>query len=124
MPSRELPPCLESGVRYPARPQCSGSQPPDVANDSGPAPGCWRPEAGQPVSIAAVTAHRGWPHSEMTANEFAQLGLSEPILRALQARDYSTPTPIQTRAIPHLLEDRDLLGIAQTGTGKTAAFAL
>ena len=60
----------------------------------------------------------------MTANEFALLGLSEPILRALQARDYSTPTPIQTRAIPHLLEDRDLLGIAQTGTGKTAAFAL
>jgi ATP-dependent RNA helicase RhlE len=61
---------------------------------------------------------------EMTANEFASLGLSEPILRALAARDYSTPTPIQTRAIPHLLEDRDLLGIAQTGTGKTAAFAL
>jgi ATP-dependent RNA helicase RhlE len=60
----------------------------------------------------------------MTANEFAQLGLSEPILRALAARDYSTPTPIQTRAIPHLLDDRDLLGIAQTGTGKTAAFAL
>ncbi|HZN38262.1 MAG TPA: DEAD/DEAH box helicase [Planctomycetota bacterium] len=60
----------------------------------------------------------------MTANEFALLGLSEPILRALAARDYSTPTPIQTRAIPHLLEDRDLLGIAQTGTGKTAAFAL
>jgi ATP-dependent RNA helicase RhlE len=60
----------------------------------------------------------------MTANEFALLGLSEPILRALAARDYLTPTPIQTRAIPHLLEDRDLLGIAQTGTGKTAAFAL
>ncbi|MFN6194230.1 MAG: DEAD/DEAH box helicase, partial [Planctomycetota bacterium] len=52
------------------------------------------------------------------------LGLSEPILRALAARNYTTPTPIQARAIPHLLQGRDLLGIAQTGTGKTAAFAL
>ncbi|HEX6812747.1 MAG TPA: DEAD/DEAH box helicase [Planctomycetota bacterium] len=60
----------------------------------------------------------------MTANPFALLGLSAPIVRALEARDYATPTPIQSRAIPHLLQDRDLLGIAQTGTGKTAAFAL
>ncbi len=60
----------------------------------------------------------------MTAPTFVSLGLSEAILRALQERDYVTPTPIQARAIPHLLEGRDLLGIAQTGTGKTAAFAL
>ena len=60
----------------------------------------------------------------MTANDFASLGLSEPILRALAARKYTTPTPIQARAIPHLLAGKDLLGIAQTGTGKTAAFAL
>jgi ATP-dependent RNA helicase RhlE len=60
----------------------------------------------------------------MTANDFNSLGLSEPLLRALAAREYTTPTPIQTRAIPHLLAGRDLLGIAQTGTGKTAAFAL
>ncbi len=60
----------------------------------------------------------------MTANDFVSLGLSEPILRALEARNYTTPTPIQARAIPHLLEERDLLGVAQTGTGKTAAFAL
>jgi len=60
----------------------------------------------------------------MTANEFAPLGLSEPLLRALVARKYTTPTPIQARAIPHLLQGKDLLGIAQTGTGKTAAFAL
>ena len=60
----------------------------------------------------------------MTANDFASLGLSEPLLRALAARDYTTPTPIQARAIPPLLQARDLLGIAQTGTGKTAAFAL
>lgn len=55
---------------------------------------------------------------------FAALGLSQPILRAVGAEGYSTPTPIQVQAIPHVLEGRDLLGCAQTGTGKTAAFAL
>jgi ATP-dependent RNA helicase RhlE len=55
---------------------------------------------------------------------FDQLGLAEPLLRAVRAENYSQPTPIQAQAIPHLLEGRDLLGIAQTGTGKTAAFAL
>ena len=55
---------------------------------------------------------------------FSDLGLAEPILRALEAKGYSDPTPIQQQAIPALLEGRDLLGIAQTGTGKTAAFAL
>ncbi len=55
---------------------------------------------------------------------FSDLGLAEPILRALGAKGYSDPTPIQRQAIPALLEGRDLLGIAQTGTGKTAAFAL
>jgi ATP-dependent RNA helicase RhlE len=48
----------------------------------------------------------------------------EPIQRAVRAEKYSTPTPIQAQAIPHLLGGRDLLGCAQTGTGKTAAFAL
>lgn len=55
---------------------------------------------------------------------FTELGLAEPILRALEAANYDTPTPIQMQAIPPLLEGRDLCGIAQTGTGKTAAFAL
>jgi ATP-dependent RNA helicase RhlE len=55
---------------------------------------------------------------------FAELGLAEPILRALGAKGYTDPTPIQRQAIPALLEGRDLLGIAQTGTGKTAAFSL
>jgi ATP-dependent RNA helicase RhlE len=55
---------------------------------------------------------------------FADLGLSEPLVRALEAKGYDTPTPIQRDAIPALLQGRDLLGIAQTGTGKTAAFAL
>ncbi len=55
---------------------------------------------------------------------FASLGLAEPLLRALSACGYATPTPIQAQAIPALLTGRDLLGVAQTGTGKTAAFAL
>ncbi|HEX7777496.1 MAG TPA: DEAD/DEAH box helicase [Parvibaculum sp.] len=60
----------------------------------------------------------------MTTPTFADLGVAEPLCRALSAEGYETPTPIQTRAIPALLEGRDLLGLAQTGTGKTAAFAL
>jgi ATP-dependent RNA helicase RhlE len=55
---------------------------------------------------------------------FADLGLAEPLLRALDATGYTVPTPIQARTIPALLQGRDVLGIAQTGTGKTAAFAL
>ena len=56
--------------------------------------------------------------------QFQNLGLAEPILKALAAKNYDNPTPIQCQAIPPLLEGRDLCGIAQTGTGKTAAFAL
>ena len=55
---------------------------------------------------------------------FEELGLSEPLLRAVASEGYSTPTPIQAEAIPHVLAGRDVLGCAQTGTGKTAAFAL
>ncbi|MEK9662560.1 MAG: DEAD/DEAH box helicase [Alphaproteobacteria bacterium] len=55
---------------------------------------------------------------------FADLGVCAPLCRALAACNYTEPTPIQARAIPLLLDGEDLLGIAQTGTGKTAAFAL
>ena len=55
---------------------------------------------------------------------FDSLGLTAPILKALVAEGYTTPTPIQAQAIPHVMQGRDLQGIAQTGTGKTAAFAL
>jgi len=55
---------------------------------------------------------------------FAELGLSEPILQALQDVGYENPSPIQEQAIPPLLEGRDVIGQAQTGTGKTAAFGL
>ena len=56
--------------------------------------------------------------------KFSDLGLAAPLLQALAAKGYDNPTPIQAQAIPALLEGRDLCGIAQTGTGKTAAFAL
>nr|WP_192822379.1 DEAD/DEAH box helicase [Rufibacter sp. LB8] len=55
---------------------------------------------------------------------FSELNLMEPLLQALQEEGYTTPTPIQEQAIPHLLNGDDLLGCAQTGTGKTAAFSL
>ncbi len=60
----------------------------------------------------------------MTQPDFATLGLSEALRRALAAENYTMPTPIQAQAIPLILSGRDVLGIAQTGTGKTAAFGL
>ncbi|MBV8797360.1 MAG: DEAD/DEAH box helicase, partial [Hyphomicrobiales bacterium] len=56
--------------------------------------------------------------------KFNELGLSEKVLKAVEASGYDTPTPIQQQAIPYALQGRDVLGIAQTGTGKTAAFTL
>ena len=56
--------------------------------------------------------------------QFTDFGLAEPILRALAEEKYETPTPIQSQTIPTALAGRDVIGIAQTGTGKTAAFAL
>src|SRR5215472_16279940 len=55
---------------------------------------------------------------------FSNLGLSDKVVAAVAAAGYVTPTPIQEQAIPHVLARRDVLGIAQTGTGKTAAFTL
>jgi len=65
-------------------------------------------------------------HSSISPTQggFDNLNLISPIRRAVREEKYSLPTPIQTQAIPHLLQGRDLLGCAQTGTGKTAAFAL
>ena len=62
--------------------------------------------------------------TESPAITFAQLGLAAPVLQAVEEVGYETPSPIQAESIPPLLAGRDLLGMAQTGTGKTAAFAL
>ncbi|MEO0565709.1 MAG: DEAD/DEAH box helicase, partial [Chloroflexota bacterium] len=56
--------------------------------------------------------------------QFQELHLNDALLRAVAEQGYTEPTPIQAMAIPHLLDGRDLIGLAQTGTGKTAAFAL
>jgi ATP-dependent RNA helicase RhlE len=69
--------------------------------------------------LAAVASWKDY-----SLNSFNCFGLAEPILTALAEERYVTPTPIQARSIPLLLSGRDLIGIAQTGTGKTAAFAL
>src|SRR5690606_8852763 len=78
----------------------------------------WRIRQRQPKNVSL---------DEQTAQEaltFADLGLSPKVLSAVQDAGYTVPTPIQSGAIPHALEGKDVLGIAQTGTGKTAAFVL
>ena len=63
-------------------------------------------------------------NTSTVSNSFSALGVAEPLCRALRAEGYTQPTPIQAKAIPVLLAGKDVLGIAQTGTGKTAAFLL
>ncbi len=64
------------------------------------------------------------PLESFSVTTFTELGLAAPLLKALEAEGYTQPTPIQAQAIPAVLTGSDMLGIAQTGTGKTAAFAL
>lgn len=75
------------------------------------------------VTVSVLPAHVNSAHVNCLS-DFASLGLIEPLLRAVQEAGYSSPTPIQAQAIPPLLDQRDVLGCAQTGTGKTAAFVL
>ena len=62
--------------------------------------------------------------TDSNSTGFASLGLPFPVLRVLEELGYETPSAIQANSIPPLLEGKDVLGMAQTGTGKTAAFAL
>jgi len=94
---------------------------PAVADDADPAP--VDPGAADPASTDAVTVTP--PVTEAEALPlFSELGLSEPIQRAIEEMGYRHPTPIQAQAIPFVLAGRDVLGVAQTGTGKTASFTL
>ncbi len=78
---------------------------------------------GMPIHRAPAPAGAG-NRKNPNFMSFDKLGLSEKVLSAVTASGYTTPTPIQEQAIPHVLEGRDVLGIAQTGTGKTASFVL
>ena len=83
------------------------------------------PSASRPGPVPNSPALSPLPSRALgRASGFASLGLRDPILRAVASEGYSTPTPIQLQAIPHVTQGRDLLACAQTGTGKTAAFAL
>ena len=62
--------------------------------------------------------------SDLSPAQFDTLGLNATLLKALNNAGFATPTPIQIQAIPHVMMGRDLMGLAQTGTGKTAAFGL
>ncbi|RLB41918.1 MAG: ATP-dependent helicase [Deltaproteobacteria bacterium] len=77
-----------------------------------------------PATTAAVRAAAADAGKSRVINDFESLGVGGTFRRALRDKGYTEPTPIQSQAIPQLLRGKDLLGIAQTGTGKTAAFAL
>ena len=77
------------------------------------------------ADVLAKAKRRGaLAQKDVNLTKFSDLGLPETLLNALTAEGYTTPSPIQAQSIPLLMQGRDLLGIAQTGTGKTAAFAL
>ncbi len=95
-------------VSRPARPATPRATPPPLPDAE--------PEISDDDATAALIGNSGV--------KFSELALCEPLQRALSDKNYVAPSPIQAQAIPHLLNGRDLIGLAQTGTGKTAAFAL
>ena len=82
------------------------------------------PEGDEPGHDAAYAAHLAAEPEEPARATFADLGLSDDVLRAIDDMGYKHPTPIQEQAIPIVLMTRDVMGVAQTGTGKTASFTL
>jgi len=119
-PFPETVPAHPDPSEHVAQPECVGASTSDsvtepVFTEPDPTP------AGEGSELAYDDSSD--PAAEV-ATGFAALGLSEPILRAISEKGYKEPTPIQAQAIPVVLMGRDVLGVAQTGTGKTAGFTL
>src|SRR5215510_13063828 len=76
------------------------------------------------MSIDTTEVPQQVEHDATSTRTFEHLGLSEKVLKAVRDAGYASPTPIQADAIPLVLSGRDVMGLAQTGTGKTAAFTL
>ena len=104
-------------VHKPANSECSRQQ----LHPFRPLP---RPAYAPETSRPDKTDRAGQLRINVTKQLFSELGLAETLQRALAEREHTTPTPIQAQAIPEVMAGRDVLAIAQTGTGKTAAFAL
>ncbi|HTT98776.1 MAG TPA: DEAD/DEAH box helicase [Rhizomicrobium sp.] len=86
-----------------------------------------RKTGGEPIFSEApppVSAQQEVAEPAPKGPDFASLGLSPDLLKAVEQSGYTTPTPIQAQSIPHVLQRKDIIGIAQTGTGKTASFTL
>jgi superfamily II DNA/RNA helicase len=94
---------------------------PEKAPDSGPD---LAPDSPEAIILASEPEPVESAEPEAPRTVFADLGLSEPLLRAIAEMGYNHPTPIQEQAIPIVLMGRDVMGVAQTGTGKTASFTL
>ncbi len=105
----------------PAAGTLAGAPPEESVSEATPTGGAL---PGEPAPEAAPADAGAADSPAAAANGFAELGLSEPVLRAVLEMGYLTPTPIQAQAIPFVLMGRDVLGCAQTGTGKTASFTL
>ena len=83
-----------------------------------------QPSKSRMIGVSSIKTARAPHYSKHIVMLFSELGLLPELVAAVEAKGYTDPSPIQARAIPAVLEGRDVLGGAQTGTGKTAAFSL
>ncbi|HNY46155.1 MAG TPA: DEAD/DEAH box helicase [Casimicrobium sp.] len=119
----------DRSLSAPRQPAAAPFQAQQTLSRPAPAPLAARPAVAPSMNAApqaapTATTQPSAPTPATTDNGFAELGLRDELVRAVLAHGYSTPTPIQKQAIPAVLEGGDLLGGAQTGTGKTAGFVL